>query len=167
MLIYKVLTWIWIKENDEIKDYIPIYILNMQNSFILGRAGEFWTECYTVFKNYMIIRVSNSSRNSSTSNIEYLAIKYSNSSSISNSTNTPKNRLKSAYFYHFFFSQKMFKNNSWKQCIFVEIMCFWKIREINLYTYYLCSIPPHFAEMYSNPFLAKMAKITWDQHFVV
>ena len=112
-------------------------------------------------------RVSNSSRNSSTSNIEYLAIKYSNSSSISNSTNTPKNRLKSAYFYHFFFSQKMFKNNSWKQCIFVEIMCFWKIREINLYTYYLCSIPPHFAEMYSNPFLAKMAKITWDQHFVV
>ena len=55
MLIYKVLTWIWIKENDEIKDYIPIYILNMQNSFILGRAGQFWTESYTVFKNYMII----------------------------------------------------------------------------------------------------------------
>ena len=36
-------------------------------------------------------RASNSSRNSWTSNIEYLAIKYSNSSSISNSTNTTKN----------------------------------------------------------------------------
>ena len=61
-------------------------------------------EVYSTFKKYIkerfccitytYIRASNSSRNSWTSNIEYLAIKYSNSSSISNIRNTTRNGWK-------------------------------------------------------------------------
>ena len=79
------------------------------------------------------LRVSDSSRNSSTSNIEYLVFKYSNSSSISNTTNNEEKRPKYVcIFYHGKWLKKIVK--AVYSC--GNIVLLQKFREINVIPIY-------------------------------
>ena len=99
-------------------------------------------------------RVSNSSRNSWSSNIEYILTKYSNSSSISNSTNTTKNgrfwASNSWYLtiLHWILYLQVLKplKNMWEKFTIVEIMYFCKnsVKPICIFVLFLFT--PHFAD---------------------
>ena len=108
-------------------------------------------------------RASNSSRNSWTSNIEYLANKYSNSLSISNSTNTTKDGrfwAPNSWFLTILpWILKQIKNNLCEQFTIVEIMYFCKNSVKPICVFVLFLFTPHFTD--------STQKFTWNQHIAV